>query len=96
MLLHINKGKTKGRTMTIATLKISSKGQIVIPARMRKELGLEAGQWINAELKDGVIKLERAKTIEENADYFTSLIKPGTKPITDAHQFVEENWDGRF
>jgi AbrB family looped-hinge helix DNA binding protein len=80
--------------MTTATLTISSKGQIVIPIHMREELGLKPGQRLNAEMKNGVIKLQRARTIDENATYFTSWIKPGTKPLYDVRKFIEENYHG--
>jgi AbrB family looped-hinge helix DNA binding protein len=82
--------------MTTGVMTVSSKGQVTIPARLRKMLGLTSDRKVRYKVEGDSIKIERAKSIEENAEYFTSLIQPGTKPITDAHKFVEDNWDGRF
>lgn len=51
-------------------VRISSKGQIVIPAKMRKELGLEKGDKMLIDRREGVIilkpivKLSRLKGID--------------------------------
>jgi len=41
----------------MATTTLSSKGQIVIPAEIREELGLERGATFRVELRDGDIIL---------------------------------------
>jgi AbrB family looped-hinge helix DNA binding protein len=37
----------------MAVVKTSSKGQLVIPAKIRKELGIKPGQKVNLTLADG-------------------------------------------
>ena len=37
----------------VATTKMSSKGQIVVPAEIRKKLGIKPGQKVNLALVDG-------------------------------------------
>lgn len=41
----------------MTTTKLSSKGQVVIPAEVREELGLEKGAEFRVELRDGEIVL---------------------------------------
>jgi bifunctional DNA-binding transcriptional regulator/antitoxin component of YhaV-PrlF toxin-antitoxin module len=84
--------------MTIATATLSSKRQLTLPARLREILGVDAGGVIafKRDRTSGQIVIERAHTLDESADYFTSLISPKTKPITDVHKYIEENWDGRL
>ena len=43
--------------MAQTTVKISSKHQIAVPSAIRKELGLEAGDYLLAQVRDGVIVL---------------------------------------
>jgi AbrB family looped-hinge helix DNA binding protein len=41
------------------TVKLSSKGQLVIPAEIRRSLSLTAGTELNIALKDGQIVIEK-------------------------------------
>jgi AbrB family looped-hinge helix DNA binding protein len=43
--------------MTQTTVKISSEHQIAVPSAIRKELNLEAGDHLLAQVRDGVIVL---------------------------------------
>jgi len=43
--------------MSQVTVKISSKHQIAVPSAIRKELHLEAGDYLVARVRDGVIVL---------------------------------------
>lgn len=78
----------------MAKAMISSKGQITIPVSLRRKFDLYPHQHVEISAEEDGIKLRRISTIEENAQYFTSLIQPGTKPVTDVHKYIEENWDG--
>ena len=40
-----------------STVKVGTKGQIVIPARIRKEIGIEPGQKVHVAIDDGRIVL---------------------------------------
>jgi bifunctional DNA-binding transcriptional regulator/antitoxin component of YhaV-PrlF toxin-antitoxin module len=84
--------------MTVATARLSSKRQLTLPAMLREILGVEAGGVVafRRDRDSGQIFIERAQTLDESADYFTSLIKPNTKPVTDVHKYIEENWNGRL
>jgi len=84
--------------MTIATAKLSSKRHLTLPAALRDILGVDAGSVVvfSRDKKTNKIIIERAQTIDENTKYFTSLIKPGVKPVKDVHSYVAENYDGRL
>ena len=66
----------------LATTKMSSKGQVVIPERIRKRLGLEAGsQFIVVAGKDAVI----LKTISPpSLDEFDELIRKARRQARKA------------
>ncbi|QWK19119.1 MAG: AbrB/MazE/SpoVT family DNA-binding domain-containing protein [Hydrogenobacter thermophilus] len=46
-------------------VKLSSKGQIVIPKELRDKLGLKAGDYLLIDLKDNEVKLRKIKPIEK-------------------------------
>ncbi|USS93255.1 AbrB/MazE/SpoVT family DNA-binding domain-containing protein [Fructilactobacillus ixorae] len=56
--------------MTIKSSTISKKGQVVIPADLRKELGLNAGDKVNFVKRDGVVMVEKASS----ADVWNSVL----------------------
>lgn len=45
--------------------KITSKGQITIPAEVRRSLGLEVGNWVAFETQADYATVRRAKTLRE-------------------------------
>lgn len=49
--------------MTIAS-RLSSKGQVTIPAEIRDQLGLEAGDVVIYELRDEVVVLRRGEPFD--------------------------------
>ena len=79
--------------MSIAVL--STKGQLVIPAEVRREAKLEAGDGIVVQFDEATqeIRLRKAQSIaneiDEMSTRFTSWIKPGIPPLTDASAFYE-------
>lgn len=64
----INKTNLTILTMKIEITKITSKGQVVIPKEIRKELGITSGErFIVYDTKDSVV-LKRIKNLEEVKD----------------------------
>jgi len=79
--------------MPVAVL--STKGQLVIPAEMRRKAGLEAGDGVVIQFDQATqeIRLRKAASIANEIDqmsaHFTSLITPGTPPLEDVGAFYE-------
>jgi len=69
----------------MTTITLSSRGQIVIPAIIRKKLNMEAGDQLTIEYDEESreLTLQRVETIDEMSARFTSWIKPGTPPLMD-------------
>ena len=69
----------------MTTITISSRGQIVIPARFRQKLKLKEGDQLSVEIKEesNEITLQKVESIDEMAARFNSWIKPGTPPLMD-------------
>ena len=74
------------------TVTLSSRGQIVIPAEVRREMGLSAGDRLTLSVsEDGsVAQLRRKETLDEMSARFRSYIKPGTPPLMDVHGFYDQ------
>lgn len=67
------------------TTTLSSKGQVVIPAEIRKKLGLPEGAVISCELVDGKIVLD-----PEPARTRASLANEGERPVLVAPEGAPE------
>lgn len=70
----------------MAVARMSSKGQIVIPSQVRRQVGLSAGDvvMIEADESGRELRLRKVETIDEMADRFTAFLAPGTSPLLDA------------
>ena len=88
---HINKTILTNLTM-LETTKVSSKGQIVIPERMRKHLGLKEGTKLVLIEKDRKIMIQKEgefmKIIEEKE---ISKEKMGWLMLTEKN--LAKTWD---
>jgi AbrB family looped-hinge helix DNA binding protein len=64
--------------------KINQNGRIVIPAAIRQEMGLKAGESLLMEVEDGVLRIEshraRIRRIQEE---FKKIIPPGEMLMSD-------------
>ena len=64
--------------------KINQNGRIVIPAAIRQEMGLKAGESLLMEFEDGVLRIEshraRIRRIQEE---FKKIIPPGGMLMSD-------------
>jgi AbrB family looped-hinge helix DNA binding protein len=49
----------------VAVVKIDSKGRLVIPKRVREEVGLKEGGFAKVEARDGVVVIEPLKSVSE-------------------------------
>lgn len=49
---------------TLSVSKLTSKSQATIPGRIRKKLGLKAGDSVAFKLRDGLVYLQRAKPVD--------------------------------
>jgi len=70
------------------TATLSSKGQVVIPAKLRKQARLEKGDRIILKYREAEDRIEiyKPESIDEIADRLTSLIKPDKLPLEDASE----------
>ncbi|MDR1266030.1 MAG: AbrB/MazE/SpoVT family DNA-binding domain-containing protein [Propionibacteriaceae bacterium] len=74
----------------VLTATISSKGQIVIPVQLRRQLGLSPGDTVVFQLgPDGQTVLRRRETWDELSARFHAWIEPGTPPLEDASGFYD-------
>ena len=69
--------------MPVAT--VSTKGQVVIPAEIRHELGLKPGDAVVIDMVSShEARLRSRESLDEMATRFTSWIKPGTPVLESA------------
>ncbi len=47
------------------TSRLSSKGQVTIPIEVRQAIGLEPGDLVGYEVKDGIVTLQRAESFDD-------------------------------
>jgi AbrB family looped-hinge helix DNA binding protein len=80
------------KMMTPTTVKMGKRGNVVLPAKLRKQLGLEDGTLLMVEARDGEIRLRPAILVErsgsqEDRDYaIYTLLNSRTR----------EEWDANF
>jgi len=73
------------------TATVSSKGQVVIPVELRRQLGIQPGDIVTfSQAADGSTTLTRRETWDELSARFSSWIKPGTEPLEDVHAYYEQ------
>ena len=53
-------------------VKVTRNGQITIPAEVRRELGIEEGDYMEMTTKDGVIVISPAEVVDKSQAYFWS------------------------
>jgi len=70
--------KMSDKSRLYAKTRLSSNGRIVIPAEMREELGLLAGDTVLLELEDGALRVETYPArIRRIQNELARYIKPG-------------------
>jgi AbrB family looped-hinge helix DNA binding protein len=57
------------------TVRVNTRGQITIPAAVRRELGIVPGSQVEVEVRDGEIVLRRVKTVMEVAGSLSQYAK---------------------
>jgi AbrB family looped-hinge helix DNA binding protein len=79
--------------MAAARARVTSKGQVTIPAEIRKELGLTAGDRISFVREGGVIRIERAKSwVEETKGMFRDAAVRPAPSARALRRMAEEAW----
>lgn len=70
--------------MTVHSVKMTPDGRIQIPARLRREMGLNGGETLNLELHDGTLSMRRpSKTLERIRARIAPFLEPGTDLLAD-------------
>jgi AbrB family looped-hinge helix DNA binding protein len=73
------------------TVTVSTKGQVVIPAEVRRQLGIRPGDVLSFEVdaERGSLVMSRQPPLSEMRERFSSWIRPGTPPLTDPSELYE-------
>lgn len=79
--------------MTV-TVRLSSKGQLTLPAAVREQLRLEQGDPLELDVVDGRVVLSPIGGFAELTAEAMTLIKPGTPPVTDVAGYYAEHRGG--
>jgi AbrB family looped-hinge helix DNA binding protein len=69
--------------------KISSQGQITIPARLRQIIGVEPNERVLIHQKNDSIVVSKLPEHDKLVEKWTSSIKPGIEPLTDVDGFYQ-------
>jgi len=70
---------------------LSSRGQFVIPATIRKEAGLQPGDrlLVAYDRQAGRVEVTKQESLEEMAERLSRFVKPGTAPLEDIHGYYD-------
>ena len=84
--------------MMIAQAKVTAKGQITLPVRVIRRLGIHPGDKITFEEKEDHIEIQPATKKFSALDLFGKYPELSTKKITteDIHRIREEAWTWRY
>ena len=74
--------------MTLAT--ISDKGQLTLPAPMRKRLGIKSRSKVEVEIRDSEIVIRPAKSVRDVAGIFAKYAKGKTTDWETIRNQVEQ------
>jgi len=76
----------------MTTITMSSRGQIVIPAAIRKKLAFNEGDQFTYSYDESArtVTLEPVESWDEMTTRFTSWIKPGTPPLENTREFFNQ------
>ena len=80
------------------SLKVTAKGQITLRKETLRHLGVGPGETVSVELlPGGRVALGAAPKKGSIRDFFGSLAKPGTKPLTieEIGEIAAEGWAGK-
>jgi AbrB family looped-hinge helix DNA binding protein len=78
-----------------AKARLNANGRIVIPAKVRQELGVQPGDTILMEAEDGVLRIESVQTrIARIQREFAHLVKPGG-PLASDELIAERRAEAR-
>ena len=68
--------------MTVHSVKITADGRIQIPAQLRREMDLRAGDTLNIELQDGMLAVQRpSKALERIRARFAKYAPPDSDVV---------------
>ncbi|MFT3889091.1 MAG: AbrB/MazE/SpoVT family DNA-binding domain-containing protein [Arachnia sp.] len=73
------------------TVRLSSKGQLTLPAAVREELGLEQGDTLELALVDGKVVLSPVGGFDDITADVMALISPDITPITDVSAYYTQH-----
>ena len=64
----------------MSLVQIKNKAQVTLPAKIRKELGLEVGDYLEAEIEERSIKLKPVKVVDKSeARFYTKEWQEGER-----------------
>ncbi len=63
--------------------KVTQGGRIVIPAEMRKQLGIEIGEDVNLSLEEGAVNISTSKSALERLQKAAQTVAKGNVSVVD-------------
>jgi AbrB family looped-hinge helix DNA binding protein len=75
---------------------IGTKGQVVIPKRMRKALGLKPGAEVTLELRDEEIVIKKPQIKSNYTDHFATTSSPKLKKKVNIKDLIAEEVEERY
>jgi antitoxin PrlF len=75
------------------TAKVTSKGQITVPASVRRELGVKSGDLLAFEVKAGYVTVRRQDSLEEASAKIRELTRGSAPAYSDDDEAILSAFD---
>jgi len=82
--------------LKIPTKNVGTKGQVVIPKRMREALGLKPGVEVTLELRDEEIVIKKSQVKGNYTHYFATTSSPKLKKKVNIKDLIAEEVEERY